>query len=240
MIKINLLNSVTDRQSGTVAAVDRKLSSETSRLALMAIVVAVLFVALTGWEVLSTQMAKADAERRLDEQKQIAAELEAVMNEQKELEAKINNIDARINAIKNLRASQAGPMAVLDAIRERIAMVPGLYLESIEQAGDSVTIKGNSPQEAQVTQFGRSLEFSNGLFTNLSIETNAADVTNEAAPQRAATDGSEAPKVRIVNFTIRTAYAPSKAATPEGQQNPTQAAAPGQPAPAQPTQVAKN
>src|SRR6185503_11751106 len=98
-----------------------------------------------------------------DTQKQIAAELETVMNEQKDLEAKISNIDTRIDAIKKLRASQAGPSAVLEAMRERIAMVPGLYLENIEQSGESLVIKGNSPDESQVTQFGRSLEFSNGL-----------------------------------------------------------------------------
>ena len=39
MIKINLLNSVTERQSGTVAAVDRKISSPASRFLLMSVVV---------------------------------------------------------------------------------------------------------------------------------------------------------------------------------------------------------
>ena len=73
------------------------------------------------------------------------------MKEQKELEAKIANIDNRINAIKKLRDSQAGPSAVLEALRERIAMTPGLYLLSVEQAGDQLTIKGNSPNEATVT-----------------------------------------------------------------------------------------
>ena len=58
------------------------------------------------------------------------------MNEQKELEQKIANIDGRIEAIKKLRSSQAGPSAVFEAMRERISMVPGLYLESVEQTGD--------------------------------------------------------------------------------------------------------
>src|SRR5690606_22013924 len=126
-----------------------------------------------------TQMAKTEAERQLDEQKQIAAELELVMNEQKELEQKIANIDGRIEAIKKLRSTQAGPSAVLDAMRERIAMVPGLFLESVEQTGEGLVFKGNSPDESQVTQFGRSLEFSNGLFSNLNIETSRAEIVNE-------------------------------------------------------------
>lgn len=240
MIKINLLNSVTDRQNGTAAVVDRKVSSPTSRLALMSVVAAVLLAAVIGWDVISTQMAKTAAQAELDAQKTRAAELEVVMNEQKELEAKINNIDARINSIKNLRASQAGPSAVLDALRERIAMTPGLFLESVEQSGETITIKGNSPDEAQVTQFGRSLEFSNGLFSNLNIETQRAEVTNQAAPQRANVSGGETPMVKLVNFTVKCAYTPSKApnapgATTAANQSP----APAQGAPA-PPQVAKN
>lgn len=237
MIKINLLNSVTERQGGTVVAVDRKVSSPASRLLLMSLAVAFLLIAVVGWDVVSTTMAKTEAERQLEEQKQIAAELEVVMKEQKELETRIAAIDARIEAIKRLRSSQAGPVAVLEAMRERIAMVPGLYLQSIEQTGDQITIKGNSPDESAVTQFGRSLEFSNGLFSNLSIETQRQEMVNQAVS--APVNGGEAAKVNVVNFTIKTAYTPSKAAGAPGM-TPTTASAttPATTAPA--VQVAKN
>ena len=133
------------------------------------------------------------------------------MKEQKELEAKIANIDNRINAIKKLRDSQAGPSAVLEALRDRIAMTPGLYLLSVEQAGDQLTIKGNSPNEATVTQFGRSLEFSNGLFSNLNIETQRKEETNQAAVAVSPQGGVEPAKVAIVDFTIKCAYTPTQA-----------------------------
>ncbi len=236
MIKINLLNSVTERQGGAVVAVDRKVASPTSRLLLMSLAVAFLLAAVVGWDVISTQMAKAEAERQREEQKQIAAELETVMKEQKDLETKIQAIDSRIEAIKNLRASQAGPSAVLDAMRERIAMVPGLYLQSIEQADGQITIKGNSPDEAVVTQFGRSLEFSNGLFSNLNIETQRQEVVNQMVSTAA---GNEAPKVQLVDFTIKTAYTPSKAAGANNGLQTASAAGPV-PAPAAAPQVAKN
>jgi len=242
MIKINLLNSVTDRQNSTVAAVDRKVSSPVSRFVLMAVVVTVMMGAVIGWDVISTQMAKTEAEQQLNEQKQIATELEAVQNEQKDLEAKINNIDTRINAIKKLRDSQAGPSAVLEALKERVTMTPGLYLESVEQTAENIVLKGNSPDESQVTQFGRSLEFSNGLFSNLSIETQRAEVQNQQAPVKASTDANpDAGKITLVNFTIKCSYTPSKAAAANGS-NPTQASAqsPAAPQPAAPQQVAKN
>ena len=205
MIKINLLESVTERRNPTVVTVEKKVASPVSRLLIMSIVVATLTVLLIGLEVISTQIRKAEAERELEEQRKLAAQLEAIMKEQKELEQKIANIDARVAAIKNLRETQAGPSAVLEAIRERIAMLPQLYLESLEQRGDQITIKGNSPSEETVTQFGRSLEFSSGLFTNLNIETQRREIQASTA----STD-SQAPKLGIVDFTIRTNYNPSR------------------------------
>ena len=120
-------------------------------------------------------------------------------------------------------------------------MVPGIYLQSIEQKGDQMEIKGNSPDEAQVTQFGRSLEFSNGLFSNLNIETKREEVKNEMAAATASASANgpkEVPKVNLVNFTIKMAYTPSKAASVNPTAPTNASAAPAQP-PAKPVQ-AKN
>lgn len=238
MIKVNLLDSVTDRQAGAAAKVERKIASPMSQLLLMSIAVAFLLTAVVGWDIISTQMAKAEAERELQEQKQIAAELEAVTKEMKELEAKIQNIDSRIELIKKLRASQAGPSAVLDAMRERIAMTPGLYLESIEQTGEQLTIKGNSPDESAVTQFGRSLEFSGGLFSNLNIETQRKEAPNQAAVATAPNAQQAPPEKPIVGFTIRCAYTPSKASASQNSMPTTASNAP-QPSNAAPAQPVK-
>jgi len=102
MIKVNLLNSVTERQGGAIDAVDRRVGSPGTRLLLMSLAIGFLTFAVIGWDIISTQMAKAAAEQELATQKQIGAELEVVMNEQKDLEAKIKSIDTRIQAIKDL------------------------------------------------------------------------------------------------------------------------------------------
>jgi len=107
----------------------------------------------------------------LDKQEQIAAQMAAINKEQAELEKKIKNIETRIEAIKKLRASQQGPVALLSAINERLPASPDFRLESIEQKGGELIIEGHSPNEAAVTQFGRSLEFSSGAFSNVNIET---------------------------------------------------------------------
>ena len=214
MIKINLLNSVTERQAGAIDVVDQKIGSAGSRFLLLALVVGFLTAAVIGWDVISTSRAKAAAEKELQAQKEKEKELQKTIDEQKELQAKIDAIDARIDAIKKLRANQAGPSAVLEALRERIAMVPGLYLDSVEQKGDQLIFAGSSPDESQVTQFGRSLEFSNGLFSNLNIETTRAEVQNQQATVVATSTNPDAGKISIVKFTIKCAYAPDKGASP--------------------------
>ena len=119
-------------------------------------------------------------------------------------------------------------------MRERVSMVPGLYLESVEQKGDQLEFKGNSTDESQVTQFGRSLEFSNGLFSNLSIETKREEVQNQQRPLRRR-HNPDAGKIGVVKFTIKCAYTPSKAParTPPGK-------SPRRNAPAQPAQPASS
>ncbi len=207
MIRINLLNSVTERQGGAVVSVEKKVGSPMSRFLLMGIAVFVLTSAVIGWDIISTSRAKSHAEAQLAQEKKTATELESVMKEQKDLEAKIKNIDLRIEAIKKLRNEQDGPSKVLESIRERIGMTPDIYLDSVDQKGDQLTIKGSSRNESSITQFGRSLEFSGGLFTNLSIETQRKEIETQTA---SSTAGGEVPKIEIIDFTIRCAYTPDR------------------------------
>lgn len=250
MIKINLLESVTDRQPGTARVVEKKVSSPLMKLMAMSVAVFALLFALIGWDVISTNNAKAAAEKEREVQKAKAAELETVMKEQKELEQKINNIDIRIEAIKKLRSTQAGPSAVLNELRERIGGVPGLYLDNVEQKGEQLTISGDSPDEDAVTKFGKSLEFSGGLFSNLTIETQTKEIP---IVQTSGPINPDAPKPTLVNFKIKCAYTPSKAnasqTTAANGQNPAQPGAADQKAanngqapnaPPQQPQVAKN
>jgi Tfp pilus assembly protein PilN len=216
MININLLESVTDRPRG-VAVVEKKVVSQGSQTILLAVVVfALLFVALGGHYFL-TLRAKINAQKELDEQQAIAVQMAAIIKEQEDLKARTQAIEGRIDAIKALRSSQTGPGAVLRALKERIDGAPGLYLESVDQKGEQLVIKGNSPNEGTVTQFGRSLEFSFGLFSNLSIETVRKEMTfaanNGLQPGSApgsTTDaqGQPLPKPETVDFTIKCAYTP--------------------------------
>jgi hypothetical protein len=73
------------------------------------------------------------------------------------------------------------------------------------------------------------------LFANLNIETQRQEMVNQAVS--ASANGGEAPKVEIVNFTIRAGYNSSKGNTPTTVAENGQAPAAGQTAA---PQVAKN
>ncbi len=212
MIKVNLLESVTDRPQG-VAAVEDKVASPRMQTLLLALTVFGLMVLAMGYDYVSSNMAHSAAERELQNQKRINAQMLAIQKEQMELEKKSKEVQARIDAIKKLRESQQGPSAVLQEIKARFDAVPGLYLTSIENKDGEITIKGESPNEHSVTKFGQSLEFSNGMFSNLNIETQ-----REAAKLSAATAGTPVTAVNEANmiqpevivFTVKANFSISK------------------------------
>jgi hypothetical protein len=167
----------------------------------------------------SARSAQAAAQQELAQQQADAARMEAIKREMQELEKRTQEVQTRIDAIKKLRASQQGPVAVLSAVNDRLPRVADFRLESIEQKGDELTVKGDSPDEAAVTQFGRSMEFSSGLFTSVNIETKreALDVPREALPQPAK-GATDAQKPTTVSFTVKCKYTPPGANSPSSQQ----------------------
>jgi len=236
MIKVNLLDSVTDKTS--VATIETRVANPRTQGRLVLLVVVALLGMAIVFDWTSANSAHAEVTAELKRQEEQAARMEAIKKEQAELEKKTQEIQTRIDAIKKLRSSQQGPVAVLSAINERLPKITEFRLESIEQKGGELILKGDSPNEAAVTQFGRSMEFSSGLFTNVSIETKRElldKVTgSSAAPASAAApEDANKPVVKLdtVTFTLKCKY------TAPGSQTsaPTSSAKPVAPA-----QVAKN
>jgi len=208
MIKVNLLDSVTDRARG-VAVVEQKVTNPAMQTMLLGLVTIVLLVAGMGYDFFSAGAAKVKAQKDLEEQERIAAQMAAINKEQGELEKKTKDIQVRIDAIQKLRASQQGPGNVLREIKERVDSIPGLFLESVEQKGTDLIIKGDSPNEAAVTRFGQSLEFSQGLFANLDISTERKAVQISEKDTNGNPLDPNAPRPEVVSFTIKCNYSQS-------------------------------
>ena len=217
MIKINLLESVTDRPQG-VALVEDKVASPRFQTLLLALTVLALVVLAMGYDYVSTNMAYTAAQKEVENQRRLNQQMLAIQKEQMELEKKSKEVEARISAIKKLRESQQGPSAVLQEIKARFDAVPGLYLTSIENKDGEITIKGESPNEYSVTKFGQSLEFSNGLFSNLNIETTrefakvvvASASPAGAAPAAATASDPNAGRPEVIVFTVKANFGSGK------------------------------
>jgi Tfp pilus assembly protein PilN len=222
MIKINLLDSVTEQSRG-VAAIESRVANPRTKMLMVMLAVFGLMLAGMGLDWVSALAGLSSAKAELKNQQEIAKQMEAINKEQAELEKKTKDVQTRIDAIKRLRSSQKGPVAVLSSINERLPKLSDFFLTSIEQKGEELTVMGNSPNEAAVTQFGRSLEFSSGLFTNVNIETQRKDmevgVVGDRVVDRNA-DKSE-PKPETVTFTIKCKYTPpGQPGSPQQQAEP--------------------
>lgn len=219
MIKVNLLDSVTDRAKG-VTAVEARVANPRTQTMMLGLIVAGLLTLAMGYDYYSSRKDHDAAQQALATQQAINTQMVAVNKEKDELEKKTKDIQVRIDAIQKLRASQQGPGNVLRSVKERIDSIPGLYLESVEQKGSELTIKGISPSESSVTRFGQSMEFSSGLFSNLSIETKREEVkissTEAAQPTTDANGQPLKPEVpEVINFTIKCSYTPSAPQSPQ-------------------------
>jgi len=230
MIKVNLLESVTDRPA-SVAFVEDKVSNTRTQTLLLGLTIMALLVLGIGFDYVSTNKQHEAAVKQLEKEKRTNDEMNAVKREQADLEKKLNDINLRIDAIQKLRGSQQGPSAVLAELKTRFDAVPGLYLKSVEEKDGEIIVKGESPSEGAVTRFGQSMEFSSGLFTNHNIETERK--TAEAKTSTGAAPAAPAPNVNIpgavmpevVAFTIKCSYAGAK--PPEPANNTASAPKPG-------------
>ena len=98
--------------------------------------------------------------------------------------------------------------------------------EHVEQKDADLTIKGESPNEAAVTRFGQSMEFSSGLFTNLNIETQKEVPQLKSSAGAAPAQGANLlqsllAQPEVVTFTIKCSYSPAK--SPETSNAPASA-----------------
>ena len=216
MIKVNLLESVTDRAT-SVAFVEDKVSSTRTQTFLLALTVVALLVLGIGYDYVSANAQHQAATKELEKQRRINDQMNSVKREQADMEKKLADINFRIDAIQKLRGSQQGPGGILAEIKARFDSVPGLYLKSVEQKDAELTIKGESPNEAAVTRFGQSMEFSSGLFTNLNIETQkeVPQTTLKSSAGPASAQGatplqSLLAQPEVVAFTIKCNYSAGK------------------------------
>jgi Tfp pilus assembly protein PilN len=190
MIRVNLLGGTAEHR---VAVQKTKVAARRGQQLFMLAAALVVFLIAIGIDHLWTNNAHAAAQAELTREEEEAKKLEADIQRKNELEAELKQVDERIKVIKQLRAEQKGPVAMLSAINERM---PGggadFRLDAIVQKGAHLQIIGSSLNQQVIADFSRQLEFSNGLFSNLMLSIEGKEVKLEDLFDRA--DKKEADK----------------------------------------------
>lgn len=224
MMRVNLLGGTAEHR---VAVQKTKVAARRGQQLFMLAAALVIFVLAIGIDHLWTNNAHAAAQTELTREEEEAKKLEADIQRKAELEAELKQVDERIKVIKQLRAEQKGPVAMLSAINERM---PGgqadFRLDAIVQKGSHLQIIGTSLNQQVIADFSRQLEFSNGLFSNLALsiegkevklddlsdrgekkEADKKDTQKKDVGAKDADKANEAPELtRVFQFTIDCDY----------------------------------
>ena len=232
MIRVNLLEGTAEHR---VSVQKTKVAARRGQQLFMIASALLIFLVALGVDHLWTNNAHADAQSELDREQEVARKLEADIQRKNELEAEIKQVEERIKVIKQLRAEQKGPVAMMSAINERMpGGVADFRLDQIIQKGNHLQIIGTSLNQQVIADFSRQLEFSNGLFSGLMLsiegqEVKADDVADRKEADRREADKKEGDKkakdaetpetARVFRFTIECDYnkpraEESKPATP--------------------------
>src|ERR1041384_7007597 len=94
MIKVNLLDSVTEWPS-SFAAVEARVATRATQGWLMLLAVIALALVAMGFDWMTARSAHAEAQAQLEQQQRIAAQMEVVKREQADLDKQTKEVQAR-------------------------------------------------------------------------------------------------------------------------------------------------
>ncbi len=151
-----------------------KRAEKQRQFGLMALFSAVLGCAIVfaGWTFLSAK--KQVQEERNARLEKAIAQLDIEIADIRELKDQINNVLERKQIVENLQTNRSQAVVVLDELARQLP--EGLYLRSIKQAGNVITLKGVADTNARVATLVRNLEVSNWLSSPVLVEIKSSTV----------------------------------------------------------------
>ncbi len=132
---------------------------------------AVIFL---GWQFLGAQK-DSQLERNGRLEKAITS-LDKEIADIKDLKDQINNVLERKQVVENLQTNRSQAVVILDELTRQLP--EGLYLRSIRQAGNQITLEGVADTNARVATLVRNLSVSNWLESPNLVEIQSATVNN--------------------------------------------------------------
>ena len=131
-------------------------------------------VVFLGWQFLSSQNnTQLERNSRLEKAN---ADLDKQIADIKDLKDQINNVLERKHVVENLQTNRSQAVVILDELTRQLP--EGVYLKSIKQAGNLITIDGVADTNARVATLVRNLSVSNWMESPNLVVINAATVNN--------------------------------------------------------------
>ena len=132
---------------------------------------AVIFL---GWQFLGAQK-DSQLERNGRLEKAITS-LDKEIADIKDLKDQISNVLARKQIVENLQSNRSQSVVILDELTRQLP--EGLYLKSIKQTGNLITLEGVADTNARVATLVRNLSVSNWMESPNLVEIKSITVNN--------------------------------------------------------------
>ncbi len=166
MIRINLLPHRAERR--------KRRQIQFALLSAVSVLVGVAIIAI-GYGVISARIAY--QEGRNEFLKREIAKLDTQIEEIKKLREQVRALMARKEVVENLQATRSDVVHLLD---QMLRILPdGVYLRSLRQAGDQITITGLAQSNARVSTLMRAIQNSPWLNTPTLVEIHSTMVAKE-------------------------------------------------------------
>ncbi len=212
MIRVNLLGGTAEHR---VAVQKTKVAARRGQQIFMLASALVIVLIAVGVDHLWTNNAHAAAQAELTREEEEAKKLEADIKRKDELESELKQVEERIKVIKQLRAEQKGPVAMLSAINERMPSGQlDFRLDAIVQKGSHLQIIGSSLNQQVIADFSKQLEFSNGLFSNLMLSIEGKEVKLDDVSDRTEKKDADKPDQKDTDKKSQTAKDADKKGEP--------------------------
>ncbi len=195
-----------------------------ARLAMAAPVIVIAAFLATTW--FQTRAEALRIGRNIETEKQTAAQLKQATEDYESSKKNFGMFRSLLDNLITLRQRQPATHQLLRDLDTRWPRDASWYVAELNVKGTNVDIKGRTRNEQAITAFAKTLEFSDGLFTNILTNNNVAGTSLTGTSATAMPQSSN-----VIEFTVRANYSPMK--TP-GQVGPTATQAPAATMPSAP------
>ncbi len=152
-------------------------------------------VAGIGWWFWSLRQESQQVDADILAARQDVARINSILSEVKQFEQRQQQLQQRVGLIQQLRHGQSVPVQLLDHVSQ--SLPDTLWLTSLEEAGDAVTIEGRSTTLIALSDFVGSLGTSTLLKKPIEIVNSQVEAATNAAPGAG----------EVIKFTVKATLA---------------------------------